>query len=303
MRIASLLPSATEILYALGLGESVVGVSHECDYPASARSKPRLIRTAIDQDRLSSREIDQAVRTALQARRSLYEFDLEALSRARPDVVIIQSLCEVCAVDPSTALAALQTLNPQPQVITLHPHSLAGVFQDIRTIGHATNRNAEAGRLVRGLLERMERVRERIPASAPPTVFCLEWLEPPMASGHWVPEQVECAGGRELLGRAGEPSRYVTWQEVAAAAPQVLVLMPCGFPSERTRKEASVLTSQPWWEALPAVRDGRVYLVDGPAYFNRSGPRLVDGIELLAGLFHPDRCRDLLPGGTAVAAL
>jgi len=304
MRICSLLPSATEILYALGLGEAIVGVSHECDYPAQARSKPCLVRTAIDQDRMSSGDIDRAVRAALTAHRSLYEVDIEALRRARPDLVITQSLCDVCALDASAALSALRALNPPPRVVTVHPHSLEGLFQDIRTIGHATNRNAEAGGLVRGLLERMERVRARIPADAPsPAVFCLEWLDPPMASGHWVPEQVARAGGRDVLGRAGAPSRYVTWEEVVAAAPQILVLMPCGFPIERTRRELSILTSQSWWQALPAVRDGRVYLVDGPSYFNRSGPRLIDGIELLAGLFHPEQCGDLLPGAAAVAAL
>lgn len=300
MRICSLLPSATEILYALGAGEDVVAVSHECDYPADARAKARALRAFIDPDRLSSGAIDEAVRAAIASRRSLYEIDPAVLQAARPDVVITQSLCKVCAVDAEATLAAVRDLKSPPQIVTLHPHSLEDILNDIRLLGRLINRVGDADRLLQSCQARIDRVQALIPPGARrPDVFCLEWLSPLMATGHWVPEMVELAGGREVLGRPGAPSRYVTWEEVAAARPEVLVLMPCGFPIERTRREVAVLSAQPLWSELPAVRNGRVYLVEGPAYFNCSGPRLIDGIELLAGLFHPDQCRALMPHGAA----
>ena len=289
MRICSLLPSATEIVYALGLGDAVVGVSHECDYPPAALAKPRIIHAAIDQEQSSSLDIDRAVKAAMQTHGSLYRIDEDALRRARPDLVITQSLCEVCAVDIAGVQRAVRALKPPPQVVSLHPHTLGELFEEIRMLGHVTNRSVEAGRLVGACVRRLERLRERLaPIAAAPSVFCLEWLEPPMASGHWVPEMVELAGGREVLGKAGAPSRYVTWDEVVGARPEVLIMMPCGFSIERTRRELPRLSSQPWWDELPAIRSGRVHLVNSPAYFSRPGPRLVDGVELLAGLLHPE---------------
>ena len=291
MRICSFLPSATEILFALGLGDEIVGVSHECDYPPEALSKSRVITTVIDQERLSSDAIDQAVHAALNERTSLYQVDEEVLRRAQPDLIVTQELCDVCAIDTATVSEALRALSYRPKVISLHPHTVSEMLDDIRRVGEMTGRRAEAEAVVQSLQGRLERVRERLAhISHRPRVFCLEWLKPPMACGHWVPEQVELAGGQEVLGRKGEPSRYVTWEDIAAADPDILILMPCGFPMERTRRELHVLTSEPLWHELPAVRDGRVYLVNGPASFNRSGPRLVDGIELLAGLFHPREC-------------
>lgn len=299
MRICSLLPSATEILFALGLGDAVVAVSHECDYPSEARSKPVAIRTSVDQARQTSGQIDAAVRQALAGRTRLYELDAGLLKRVRPDVVVTQELCPVCAMGAADVREALAALDPPPQVISLHPHTLEDVFQEIRILGHATNRSREAGQLVSAGAARLQRVRSLVDGAARPGVFCLEWLDPLMATGHWVPEMVGLAGGRELLGRAGQPSAVVTAEAISAAAPEVLVLMPCGFPISRTREELPVLAAQPWWQGLPAVRTGRVHLVDGPAYFNRSGPRLVDGVELLAGLLHPDRCGELVPLGAA----
>ena len=291
MRICSLVPSATEILCALGLGEDIVGVSHECDFPPGIAGKPRVLRTSINQDERSSLEIDQVVRASSNRSGSLYQINEALLARLAPDLVITQSLCEVCAVDAASVEKSVRAVVPRAQVVSLHPHTIEELFKEIRMLGHVTNRSVQARGLVAGCLARLEQLKRSIPPQSERLrVFCLEWLNPPMASGHWVPEMVACAGGREVLGRAGQPSRYVTWEEIASAAPEVVVLMPCGFPIERTRREVSLLTAQPAWSALPAVRTGRVYLVDGPAYFNRSGPRLIDGIELLAGLFHPDRC-------------
>ena len=301
MRICSLLPGGTELLYALGLGEAIVGVSHECDFPPEARTKPRVILTVIDQDRLSSEAIDAAVRQALKQRTSLYTVDEDALRRAAPDLIVTQELCEVCAIDTAQVTQAVRVLPSRPQVLSLHPHTLEEMFEEIRLVGEATGTQDAAERLLRGCRSRLDRIAALIGEEARrPRVFCLEWLKPLMASGHWVPEMVERAGGIEVLGQAGVPSRYVEWEQVQVAAPEVLILMPCGFPIERTRRELPELAARPGWSVLPAVRGGRVYLVDGPSYFNRAGPRLIDGIELLAGLLHPDRCASLIPPGSAM---
>ena len=299
MRICSFVPSATEIVYALGLGDQLVGVTHECVYPPAAAAKPKLISTVIDQDRLSSREIDAAVREAIQTGRSLYRVDEAALRDARPDLIITQSLCEICAIDTAVVARALSVLPSTPEILTLHPHTLEEILADVGRVGDAAGCRAEAARVVAGLRERLARVQALVGASPAPGVVCLEWLEPLMGSGHWVPEQVAWAGGRELLGQAGVPSRYVTEEQVAAAAPDVAVLMPCGFPLPRIEAELGHVLEAPWWAALPAARTGRVFVVDGPAYFNCSGPRVVDGVELLAGLLHPVRCGALGPAGGA----
>ncbi len=296
MRICSLLPSATEIVFALGLGDELVGVSHECEYPPSARQKPTVIHSTLHQEGpLSSLGIDRAVQASLRERRSLYQVDEALLHSLQPDLIITQALCDVCAIETVQVARLAHALPSRPAVLSLHPHTLSEALEDLRRIGDATGRRAQADALVRTLHQRLERVRTLVAKTTyRPRVFCLEWLEPPMASGHWVPEMVEVAGGQEVLGRAGVPSRYVTWPEIADARPEVLILMPCGFPIERTRQELSVVTAQPLWTSLPAVRAGRVYLANGPAYFNCSGPRLVDGVELLAGIFHPQQCGDLI---------
>ena len=305
MRICSLLPSATEILYALGLGDDVVGVSHECDYPPDALRKPKVIRTLIDQDTRSSEEIDQEVHRSLERRESLYQVDAEALRRLHPDLIVTQELCDVCAIDATQVSAALRALSYQPDVISLHPHTLQEMLEDIRLVGERVGHQAQAEELVASYRRRIDQVQTRLAGiSRRPRVFCLEWLAPPMATGHWVPEMVELAGGIEVLGRAGQPSRYANAEEIVDARPEVLILMPCGFSIERTRRELAVVSAQPWWGRIPAVRDGQVHLVNGPAYFNRAGPRLIDGIELLASVLHPDRCAGLLPAGAhAVAGL
>ncbi len=287
MRICSLVPSATEMLFALGLGDEVVGVSHECDFPPEAARKTRLMRTIVDQERLSSAEIDRLVRETLRRRASLYEIDAGRLAAARPELIVAQALCEVCAVDANQAAAAARQLIPAPRLLALHPHRLDDILEDIRLLGEATGRAAEADALIAAARARLARVRSLIPRGAPkPRVCCVEWLEPLMPCGHWVPEQVAAAGGEEVLGCAGEPSRVIDPAALVAARPDVLILMPCGFSIERTARELPCLQQAPWWAQLPAVRERRVFLVNGPAYFNRSGPRVIEGVELLARLLH-----------------
>lgn len=289
MRICSLLPSATEICYALGLGDDVVGVSHECDYPAEAARKPRVIRTVIDQGRQASAEIHDAVRASVEQGTSLYLIDEPLLRDLAPDLILTQKLCEVCAITDRRLAQVLAGLPSRPEIISFHPHSLEEMLAEIRLLGLRTGCAREADRLISAFRARLANVRPAVKTR--PRVFCLEWLDPLMAAGHWVPEMVGLAGGEEVLGRAGEPSRIVTPDEVVAARPEVLVVMPCGFPVERTRKELVALTRQPWWSRLPAVAAGRVHVVDGPAYFNRCRPRAVEGIELLAGLLQPAALR------------
>jgi len=301
MTICSLLPSATEILYALGLGDQVIGVSHECHFPPEVNSKPRVVQSAIDQDRCSSEDIDRLVRDALQHRESLYRIDTELLRHLRPQLIVTQDLCDVCAIDTGSVHDVLRSLPYRPTVLSLHPHTLSEALEDIRILGSATGRLHEAARLIEQLQARIHRVRQRLKGvSRVPRVVCVEWLSPVMACGHWVPELVELAGGHEALGEAGKPSRVVPWEAVQRAQPDALILMPCGFLIDRTRRELDVLQRQPGWETLPAVQEGRVFLVNGPAYFNQSGPRLIDGLEILATLFHPERCQDvMIPEGAA----
>ncbi len=299
MKICSLLPSATEILFALGLGEQVAGVSHECDFPPEARRKVRVVDTVIRQEELTSDAIDQAVREALQRRASLYRIDVDRLQALAPDLIVTQELCDVCAIDTATVARALGALTPQPAILSLHPHTIQEMLEDIGRVGAATGRVGEAQRVVEALRARLAHVQRLIAPAPSPRVACLEWLKPLMACGHWVPQQVEMAGGRELLGRPGEPSGYVEWEQVREADPDIVILMPCGFSIERTKQELELVRGLPGWNELRAVGRRAVYLVNGPAYFNRSGPRLVDGVECLAALLHPDLAHALMPQGAA----
>ncbi len=300
MRICSLLPSATEMLFALGLDEEIVGVSHECDFPPQARQKPRVVQSVIDQDQLSSEAIDHLVLDHLRRRDSLYRVDVELLKRLQPDVIVTQELCDVCAVDVSTVHAAITALSSRPDIVALHPHTLTEMLNEILAVGKALGRKPAALQLVETLQTRIEHVKRCVAdATTRPRVVCLEWLKPLMGCGHWVPEMVELAGGQEVVGKAGEPSRAIEWPRVVEAQPDVLVMMPCGFPIERTKQELDILLALPGWHGLPAVTSGRVYLVNGPAYYNRSGPRLVDGLEILAQLFHPQRCHGFIKPGDA----
>lgn len=288
MRIVSLLPSATEIVCALGLRDRLVGVTHECDYPPSVARLPRVTRTLIPHDAASS-EIDVLVRERLRTRRALYTLDMETLERLRPDLIVTQALCDVCAVAEEEVREAACRLLGAPRVLNLEPLSLQDVFQSIRQVGVASGVDKRAATVVAELRGRVERVVERsrrLPLR--PRVTLLEWIDPPFTCGHWNPELVEMAGGIEGIGRAGAPSRTMRWDELRAWAPEALCIACCGFTVERTLRDLPILARQPGWSDLPCVRNGRVYIADGSAYFSRPGPRLVDSLEMLAHALHPD---------------
>jgi iron complex transport system substrate-binding protein len=289
MRIVSLLPSATEIVCALGLEDQLVGVTHECDYPPSVLRLPKVTRTLIPHD-ATSREIDEMVREQLRTQKALYTLDMETLERLRPDLLVTQALCDVCAVAEAEVNAAACTLPGRPRVLNLEPMSLEDVFNTLLLVGEATGRAERAAEVVRGLRARVERVAERtaaIPREARPRVAFLEWLDPLFNGGHWNPTLVELAGGIDVLGNAGEPSRTTPWETLVEKAPEVLFIACCGFSVERARQDLPILERQPGWETLPCVQSGRIYFADGSAYFSRPGPRLVDSLEIMARALHP----------------
>ena len=287
MRIVSFHPTGTEFAYALGLGRSVVGVSHECDYPPAAKRKPVVSTSVIDPDRMTSAEIDRAVSAAGREGRSLYQVDVELVTRLRPDLLLIQNLCDVCATPPTDLRPVLAAVQPRPRVVTQHAHDFEGMFADLRELADATKTDARP--LEKKLRKRVEAVATRASKLPKRRVFCLEWLDPPFASGHWVPEMVAMAGGADALARPKRDSARTTWEAVVEAAPEVLIVMPCGFTLERTRRELPSAASRPEWTSIPAVRNGRVYVADGHSYFNGSGPRLVDGLEILSEILHPEK--------------
>ncbi len=294
MRICSLLPSATEILYALGLGDSVAGVTHECDHPLDAagrmptEAKPALIRPRLD-PQAAPGTIEREVREIVARGESIYAVDAELLGSLAPDLIVTQDLCHVCAASPDDLATALAKLPKQPRVLSLTPHSLADVWDDIRRVGHATGRPREAEALARALEERVAAVEARAAqAGSRPRVLCLEWLDPYYIGGHWVPEMVALAGGEDVLGRAGEPSFRATAAEIAKSAPEVIVVMPCGYNVARTAAESSAAQFPAEWNDVPAVSERRIFAVDANSYFSRPGPRLADGVEVLAHIFHPE---------------
>jgi iron complex transport system substrate-binding protein len=289
MRICSLLPGATEIAYVLGLGDQVVGVTHECDYPRDAKNKAIIVKSSLDPREMSSAQIDFQVGQQLRNRASLYTLDIDRFIELSPDIVLIQDLCDVCAIHPNQVVEACRSLRNEPTIIALAPTSLSDVLADITRIGEATASAKRAELVVKGLRKRIERVGEQASKSAPrPRVGCLEWLDPIYYAGHWVPEMVEIAGGHNGFGEKGQPSARCEWQAVSEFSPEIILLMPCGFETERTQNEYHVLQKLDRWSELPAVKSGRVFAVNGHAYFSRPGPRLVDGLELLAQLIHPE---------------
>lgn len=287
MRICSLLPGATEIAFALGLGDQIVGVTHECDYPADAQYKPIVVRSVIDSKRMSGAEIDRKIAELLQAGNGLYFIDEAAFAAAAPDVILTQGLCEVCALDYNEVVNAAGKLARPPAIVSLNPRSLPELLDDIQRVGAATERSKIAEALVDDLRARIAHVGRREPERRP-RVVCLEWFEPLYTAGHWVPEMVALAGGHDVLGRAGEPSAKISWEDVVLARPEVLLLMPCGFDVRRTVKESTPLRALPGWNDLPAVRNENVFALNGNAYFSRPGPRLVNGLEILARIIHPE---------------
>ena len=282
MRIVSLVPHATELLFALGLGDQVVAVTHECDYPEAAGSLPQITRDRLPGG-LSAAEIDAAVRERTERGEAIYELDAERLQELEPDLIVTQELCPVCAVSVDDVRAVAGTIPSRPRVVALDPHTLGESFGDVRTIAQHTRSRDAALDLIARQRARIDAVRiavrkaERIPVAA------IEWLDPVFVAGHWTPQIIDLAGGIDVLGFPGEPSEQSTWETVAAAAPRVVVAMPCGYDAERSHAEACAYA-----DALRTVGAERVVAVDASAYFSRHGPRLVDGLELMAHILHPD---------------
>ncbi|HEY7346977.1 MAG TPA: cobalamin-binding protein [Ktedonobacterales bacterium] len=296
MRLVSLLASATEMIAELGCLDQLVGRSHECDYPKAVQMLPVVSRVQINVD-TSSAEIDAQVKalsraahedTAALKALSIYSINTDQLQRLRPDIIFTQTQCEVCAVsERDVARAVAQLIGIQPRILSLAPYRLADVWEDVLRVGAALERQAQAEKLVAGYQARLERLRSRSDAQPEhPRVAILEWIDPPMAGGNWTPELVEYAGGINLFGEAGAHSPWLAWEDLLAADPDVIVLTPCGFTLERTLEDIPLLEARPGWSNLRAVRNGRVFAVDGNQYFNRSGPRLVGSAEILATLLY-----------------
>ena len=283
MRIVSLVPSATETLFALGLGGEVVAVTHECDHPAAALELPKVTRDVIGPG-LPAGEIDRAVRELTLQGRSIYELDADRLAALAPDLIVTQALCSVCAVSYEDVRAIAERMQPRPEVIALDPHTLGEVLGDIRTVAQATDSKDEGVALVQDAARRIDRVRLAVRGAEPVRVAALEWLDPVFVAGHWTPQLIDYAGGIDVLGLSGEPSEERTWEEVIAARPEVVVVMPCGYDAERALAEAEDHAGE-----LAAVKAARIVAVDAAGFFSRPGPRLIDGLELLAHILHPDR--------------
>ena len=287
-RIVSLLPAATEIAAALGLMNQVVGVSHECDFPSEANERPRVTYCPVHNTGLTSREVDEWVRRALHENGTLYVIDQPLLRDLRPDVILTQKLCDVCAIDYGTVARLAETLPGPPTVVNLEPSSLSDIFDDIRRVAKVCDVPERADKLVIQLSDRVEGVRRRANRIRHrPRCFLMEWVDPPFCSGHWGPELVEIAGGYDALGRKRQPSLQIEWQEVIDTRPDVIVLALCGYNIDRGRRDHEILRGFPEFNSLPAARRGEIYLVDASAYFARPGPRIVDSLEILAGILHP----------------
>jgi iron complex transport system substrate-binding protein len=288
-RVVSLLPAATEIAAALGLMDQVVGVSHECDFPHEANQRPRVTRCPVHDAGLTSREVDAWVRRALHESGTIYAIDEPLLRKLRPDVILTQRLCDVCAVGYGTVARLAETLPGPPQVVNLEPSSLADIFDNIRRVAEVCGAHQRSAELVAQLSDRIEAVRRRVNRIASrPRCFLMEWVDPPFCCGHWGPELVEIAGGHDPLGRKHQPSVQIDWREVLDARPERMVLALCGYNVDRARRDYELLRSFPKFDSLPAVRRGEIYLVDASAYFARPGPRIVDSLEILAGILHPE---------------
>lgn len=282
MRIVSLVPSSTEMLFALGLGSEVIAVTHECDHPTEARALPKVTRDALPGD-LTAGQIDAAVRARTEQGEAIYELDVDALRALQPDLIVTQALCAVCAVSYEDVRAIADQLHSRPKVISLDPRTLGEVLGDVRTLAEATGTRDAGVDLIADASARIDRVRLAVRDRPPLKVAALEWLDPVYVAGHWTPQLIEYAGGFDVLGLAGEHSERRSWEEVAAAEPDVVVVMPCGYDAARAREEALTYADR-----LAAVGAGEVVAVDAAAYFSRPGPRLIDGLELMAHILHPE---------------
>lgn len=288
MRICSLLPSATEICFALGIGGSLAGVSHECDYPAETARIPKVTRSNIPPG-LTSSEVDSIVSSTLQTTGSLYELDLALLEKLKPDLILTQRLCDVCAVSFDRVQEAVQSLPSRPRVLNLEPRSLDDIFGSIQLVARGTGVEAEGERLVRASQERVEAVRRKTARLGyRPRVFCMEWVDPPYCGGHWMPELVEIAGGRDELARLRQPSTRIEWKRVLEFDPEIIVLTCCGLELQRCEQEYAALLQFEGASSLAAVVNGRVFATDGSHFFARPGPRIIESLEILAHLIHPE---------------
>ena len=299
MKICSMLPSATEMLFAMGAGPDVAAVTFECDFPPEARERPQIVGSRMPAN-LEPAAIDSLVSESGARGESLYFADFEQLERIAPDLIVLQDLCHVCAIDSPTLARDLSRLGSHPAIVSLAANSLEGVFGDIEQLGHAVGHAEQARALTASLRARVERVRQTVPAGAArPRVLCLEWLDPLFQGGHWVPEMVEIAGGTAVLASPLEKSVTISWEQVAEAEPDIVVVMPCGYHLEATERQFGELAARfpKQWERLPAVREKRLFAVDGSAYFSRPGPRLVEGLEVLRAIIC-DRQWEGLPQGS-----
>lgn len=300
IRIVSLLPSATEIICGLGLREQLVGVTHECEYPDGVAKLPKVTRTLIPHDATSG-EIDAMVREQLKTKAALYSLDLAVLTSLQPDLIVTQALCDVCAVAEREVKAAACALSRTPRVINLEPSCLADVLQSIAEVGAAANIPAQTKTYIADLQRRIAVVARRSESILPsnrPSVILLEWIDPPFSAGHWSPELVALAGGREAMGQAGQRSVTMSWDQIVEIDPEAMVIACCGFSVARTLEDIPILRSSPGWEKLRCVESRQVFVVNGSDYFSRPGPRLVDSLEILAHALHPSVHR-LPPGLTA----
>jgi iron complex transport system substrate-binding protein len=287
-RICSLLPSATEIVFALGLGDRLVAVTHECDYPAEATHLPIVTRSTLDHGTRRSRDIHAHISDAVHRGSSIYQLDYTVLERLAPDLILTQELCDVCAVSYELVETTVRHLPGAPSILSLEPTTLDGIWGTIRQVGDAAGCGLRAGALVQELKEYIRGIAARTQAAPRPRVFAMEWLEPPFTAGHWMPEMVRLAGGLDELGHEGSPSAQAAWSGIADYDPEIIVLMPCGFTLEQTREEFARVTLPEAWRGLSAARTGQVYAVNGSAFFNRPGPRIAIGLRILAEIIHPE---------------
>ncbi|GBD32717.1 Vitamin B12-binding protein [bacterium HR33] len=299
MKIVSLLASATEIVAVLGLEDRLVGISHECDYPPHVLDRPRVSRPRFDPAGLDSAAIDAAVKGAMASYGSVYALDTELLRRLQPDLILTQAVCDVCAVPTSLAEEAARALGRPITVLSLDAHGISGIMDSIRQVAAATGVESRGEEVVARLGERMEQVRRAVKGAVRPRVLALEWMDPPYVPGHWVPEMIELAGGKCLAGEPGRRSREVSWDRLADMDPDVVVVMPCGYGLEDARGAANRYADRLTGIAPRAVAAGQCFVVDGSSYFNRSGPRVAEGVEILGALFHPDRVRGVTLDGRA----
>lgn len=296
MRICSFLPSTTEIICALGSENELVGITHECNYPPSVLNKNRVVMSSIELKGLSSREIDEMVTKNAREGKSTYLVDPEQLKEADPEIIFTQGLCEVCAVSGNQVLETVEILKKKPEVVSLEPGTVDEVLESIVTVGEAIGKSEEANELKAKLQKRIDDVRTVTQRKRDfPRVFCLEWLDPAYVAGHWVPDMVQIAGGENGLRAKGEVSVRVEWEQILEFAPHYIFVMPCGFNIDKTINEIDALTSNPAWHKTPASQNGNVYLVDANSYFSRPGPRLIEGIEILAKTIHPGSFKTELP--------